>query len=76
MKLQYLVNQNIPQLAWCAVVEKDSDIVRVEAGSSVYCSDNFFVAGVWDGKFTDGEFDTCNFACCTGANVNRCKWGG
>jgi len=76
MKLQYYCNQNIPQLAWCAVVEKGSDIVRVEIGNSVYHSDNFFVAGVWDGKLSDGDFDTCNFACCTGANVNKCKSGG
>ncbi len=75
MKFNYIEKINIPPLAWCACVRRDCDTVDVLHGKSVECKDDFFVAGVWDGVFMDGDFDSTHFSCCTGGSVNKSKSG-
>ena len=70
MKFVYSIKSSLPPLSWLAKVEKLSDIIQVIAGESVEIFDDFFVSGVWDGDFETGDFDNCNFACCTGARLN------
>ena len=70
MKFVYSIKSSLPPLSWLAKVEKSSDIIQVIAGESVEIFDDFFVSGVWDGDFETGDFDNCNFACCTGARLN------
>ncbi len=75
MKFEYELNSCIPRGAWCAMISRGCDVVRVITGKSVCKTENWFVFGVWDGEFSSGRFDRAQFACCSGANVNNCKWG-
>ncbi len=56
MKLLYRHIESLPRLAWCARMEKFSDVVEVFHGSWVETCDTFFVEGVWDGPFAQGSF--------------------
>lgn len=69
MIFNYTVNQNIPQAAWCAVVEEGNEAINVELGRSVPHNALFFVVGVWDGDFQSGRFDSAHFPCCTGGRL-------
>lgn len=75
MKFNYNVNHKISRGAWCAVVEKGKAVINVEIGLAVEHTSDFFVQGVWDGEFSDGDFMSAHFSCCTGANVNKSKQG-
>ena len=66
MTINYKQNNELPPLAWIAIVGA-SGSVEVIHGSSVIKTPEFFASGIWDGKCEDGNFDTCNFSCCTGA---------
>jgi hypothetical protein len=76
MEFNYIKSAKFPQLAWCAIVSKGNNMVDIKCGNSVETNDNFFVAGVWSGDFRTGNFAESNFICCSGASVNKCKWGG
>lgn len=75
MKFSYKINKSIPVGAWCAIIERGNEIISVEIGSAVEHTTNFFVQGVWDGEYSDGNFYNAHFACCSGGNVNICKSG-
>lgn len=75
MKFGYNINKSIPPGAWCAIIVKGKDIVSVEIGSSVEHTTEFFVQGVWDGEYSEGDFINAHFSCCTGGSVNKCKRG-
>lgn len=67
MKFKYLLNKELPRLAWCAVVLKDSDEVNVYHGIDIETKMNFFVEGAWNGDFMRADFDTANFFMGSGA---------
>lgn len=66
MEFVYKSNHKLPPLAWLAQLQEGKDTVTVMCGNAVECTDTFFVAGVWDGDFSKGDFDVTSFACCTG----------
>ena len=76
MKIEYKRNTSIPQGAWCASIHKGDQSVKVEVGKSVFCSEEFFVFGVWDGSLADGDFAEATFSCCSGGSIKDCKHGG
>lgn len=67
MKFNYLLNKELPRLAWCAVLFKDSDEVNVYHGIDIETKMNFFVEGAWNGDFMQGDFDTATFFMGSGA---------
>lgn len=69
MVFKYKIKNTLPPLSWLATIEEGNDIIEVLAGCAVEIFDNFFVSGVWDGEFEKGDFDNCNFSCCTGARL-------
>ncbi|ADE15286.1 conserved hypothetical protein [Nitrosococcus halophilus Nc 4] len=44
-------NAALPRLAWCARIERGSDIVTVEHGPWVESQDDFFFEGAWAGPY-------------------------
>lgn len=50
------LNNSLPRLAWIARIGRNSNTIEVVHGSSVECTNNFMVEGVWDGKFEEGNF--------------------
>jgi hypothetical protein len=58
MKLSVRIDASLPQLAWLAEIDREALDVRATIGSSVEVASDFLVAGVWDGRFADGRFDT------------------
>lgn len=69
MKFIYKRNEKLPSLSWVAEM-KTADEILVIHGAQVECHENFFVAGVWDGDFEKGEFDTALSFHGTGAVLN------
>ena len=57
MRFEYVIDPDLPVLAWCAVIRKNSDVVQVYAGPRVEVTENWFVEGAWDGPFQEGGFD-------------------
>lgn len=58
MKFEYQRNESIPSLSWLAVINKMGGVIKVIHGGMVECGECYFVSGVWDGAFEEGEFDT------------------
>src|SRR4051794_23356259 len=58
MKFSVHIDASLPQLAWLAEIDRKALTVRAMVGSSVEVGSDFLVAGVWDGRFADGRFDT------------------
>lgn len=75
MRFQYQCIEDLPKLSWLAIVEKGKDFVEVIHGASVECLDTFFVAGVWDGDFSDGNFSETSFSSCTGGVLKKTNGG-
>lgn len=69
MNFKYIINDKIPQAAWCACIKPGNDSIAVIIGKAVPHNEHFFVSGVWDGDFKAGRFDSANFPCCTGARL-------
>lgn len=70
MKLLVNKRENIPCMAWCAVINKDEQIVNLTAGEKVEFTENSFVEGVWNGTFDMMNFDEASFFCGTGGILN------
>lgn len=56
MELKALARSKLPKLAWVADVDRKNETVTLFHGSSVEVRKNFFIEGVWNGPFQDGEF--------------------
>ena len=67
MKFMYTKIEDIPKLAWCACIEKEFELVDIYHGSSVEVRKDFFVEGVWDGEFSQGDFESATFFLGSGA---------
>ena len=67
MKLQYKRIHTLPPLAWLAYVNNGA--ATVLCGSSVECTDDFFVDGAWNGDFANGDFAKSDWFCGTGGRL-------
>jgi hypothetical protein len=56
MQLRSLANFSLPKLAWVAEVDRTSGIVTLLHGPLVEVRQNFFIEGVWNGPFQNGDF--------------------
>lgn len=65
----YKKSDKLPKLSWLAEISKGTESVTVFCGAKVECCDDFFVAGAWDGNFTNAGFDTSEMFCGTGAKL-------
>ena len=65
--IEYKINNNLPKLAWLADIDRASGKVTVHTGSCVECQDSFFVAGAWNGEFSEAGFDSSSVFYGTGA---------
>lgn len=57
MKLTFKLNQTLPKLAWIAQVDLPEHKTEVTHGSWVEVLEQGFIEGVWDGLFTQADFD-------------------
>jgi hypothetical protein len=56
MQLKAQANFSLPKLAWVAEVNRTSGIVTLLHGPLVEVRQDFFIEGVWNGPFQNGEF--------------------
>ena len=56
MQLRALTNASLPKLAWVAEVDRTSGLVTLLHGPLVEVRATFWIEGVWDGPFQNGEF--------------------
>jgi len=56
MQLRAISGVNLPQLAWVAEVDRNRETVALIHGSKVEVRRTFFIEGVWNGAFQEGDF--------------------
>ena len=56
MLLEARLTPSLPKLAWVAKVDRTKEVVTLQHGSGVEVRANFFIEGVWNGPFEDGDF--------------------
>lgn len=71
MQLRAQNGFSLPKLAWVAEVNRTSESVTLWHGSSVEVRPSFFIEGVWNGPFQDGEFGDTDCIFGTGAMLNE-----
>jgi hypothetical protein len=70
MQLKAVVSQSLPQLAWVAEVNRRSGLITLVHGRKVEVRPNFFIEGVWNGSFADGDFGETDCVFGSGAILN------
>ncbi len=70
MQLRAFANFSLPKLAWVAQVDRSSGIVTLLHGPLVEVRPNFFIEGVWNGPFENGEFGETDCVFGTGGIVS------
>jgi hypothetical protein len=70
MELRALAHRSLPKLAWVAQVNRASKIVTFQHGASVEVRRNFFIEGVWNGPFDNGDFGETDCVFGSGGIVN------
>lgn len=55
-KIDYNPIAELPKLTWLAVIQRDTQRVKVFHGRAVECRDDWLVEGIWDSEFSRGEF--------------------
>lgn len=71
MKFNYIKNTKLPKLAWCSVIQKNSNMVNVYHGANIEGNKDFFVEGSWNGQYEEGKFDESSFFMGSGAKLNN-----
>jgi hypothetical protein len=70
MHLKSLADQSVPQLGWVAEVNRRSGKVTLVHGRKVEVRQNFFIEGVWNGPFNEGDFGETDCIFGSGAILN------
>ena len=68
--LDYKVIPALPKLVWMVKIKKDDPCIEVICGSKVEREKNYFVAGGWDGTFSEAGFDASEVFYGTGAKLS------
>jgi hypothetical protein len=55
-QLEYICADNLPRLAWCAVLSKNESTVVVQHGPWIATTDRGFVEGAWSGPYSEMAF--------------------
>ena len=69
MRFSFHPIETLPKLSWCAVLRRGDESVQVFHGPWVETRDRFFVDGVWDGPFENGDIDTSSMLMGSGAKA-------
>jgi hypothetical protein len=71
MQLRYREVPTLPQLAWCARVDRGSDVAEVFHGSLVETRPQAFAEGLWNGAFDAFDFASATIVAGTGGIAER-----
>ena len=64
-KFNYSRFHEMPKLGWTMHIKKNTSEVQINVGDYVDTFDDWFVSGVWDGPFTEANFEAAQFLCAT-----------
>lgn len=67
--LQFTLVEAWPKLSWVASLAKAGDAVTVLHGPCVETHTSWFAEAVWDGEFSDGDFDRTEIVCGSGGRL-------
>ena len=70
MEFRFSSNPGLPRLAWCATVDRTTGIVTLVHGPLVEVRSHFFIEGVWNGAFEEGDFGDTDCVFGTGGIVS------
>lgn len=68
-KIEYYTMNTFPKLAWITIVDEQQSLITVCHGQYVECHDNWFIEGIWDEPFDDGNFHQTDLVFGTGMRV-------
>ena len=69
MQFNYRSMPQWPPLAWLAECTPGSDTINVYHGERIETTDQWFIAGAWAGKFSEGGFDATDIVAGSGARI-------
>ncbi len=69
MEFRSILKPGLPKLAWCATVVRTMGIVTLVHGPLVEVRSNFFIEGVWNSAFEEGDFGETDCVFGTGGIV-------
>ncbi len=69
MNIKYVLSNSLPPLAWLSVLDSASNSLVVTHGRNVEVNDNYFVEGVWNGCFSEGNFHDTDCFFGTGCKI-------
>lgn len=62
---------NLPRLTWIAEYRLTNRQLTVSHGRDVEVGDDFLVAGVWEGRYEDHDYDTCSHFFGSGLKISN-----
>ena len=65
----YIVNEKIGKLSWGMTISSEMKEIKTVVGEMVEITEKFFVSGVWDGEFKEGNFEQAEFFCGCGVKL-------
>ncbi len=71
MQLRAQADSSLPKLAWAATVDRVNGIVTLIHGSLVEVRSTFFIEGVWNGAFRNGDFGETDCVFGTGGILRK-----
>ena len=67
MIIKYSPLESLPQLAWCARIDKGAGYVSIFHGKGVETNPSGFIEGAWNGQFASFDVINATIICGTGA---------
>ena len=67
--LSFIEIADWPKLSWVSIVKRNSKIISLLHGSYVETHSSWCVEAVWDGEFSNGDFDQTDLVFGTGVRV-------
>ena len=68
-RIDYRATTAFPKLAWVTIIDTKQALITVCYGKYVECRNDWFVEGIWDGPFEDGNFHKTDIVFGTGMKI-------
>ena len=68
-RIDYRATRAFPKLAWVTIIDEKQTLITVYHGKYVECRSDWFIEGIWDRPFEDGNFHETDMVFGTGMKV-------
>lgn len=67
--IEYQSENEFPKLGWVTILNESQEMIKVFHGQFVECHADWFIEGIWDGPFEDGDFHETDLIFGTGMRL-------